>query len=264
MANVARVLGAGRSGFVCVGRLLCARSLRRARRAADCRHACDGLCRGQLLRLDIRDDGVALRVLSSVFDGRAVFLKAGPALSCVFASGLFAGAAAASNLLTLPVLALVFLRILIRDKRRVLVFVAGAAIAIAPLLVLLAQSPGDVLFNLVGYHLADRPSLGWRFNVRQMVAWFWSVQGAMLTALAILAFWFRRTENLRGARLRPPILHTRRRSVPVERRSALVLFDSALFGSADRVCENNELVLPVAGASVSCCSRGGRHRGTGS
>ena len=126
----------------------------------------------------------------------------------VFASGLFAGAAAASNLLTLPVLALVFLRILIRDKRRVLVFVAGAAIAIAPLLVLLAQSPGDVLFNLVGYHLADRPSLGWRFNVRQMVAWFWSVQGAMLTALAILAFWFRRTETSaeRGSALRSSTL----------------------------------------------------------
>lgn len=112
----------------------------------------------------------------------------------VFASGLFAGAAAASNLLTLPVAAVVLVRILIRNKRLVLMFIAGATVACAPVLILFAKSPGDVIFNLVGYHLVDRPSLGWRFNVREMIAWFWSVQGATLTALAILANWFRRGE----------------------------------------------------------------------
>jgi hypothetical protein len=124
----------------------------------------------------------------------------------VFVAGLFAGAAAASNLLTFPVLAVVVARILMRDRRLVLVFIAGASVAFTPLLILFAQSPSQVFFNLVGYHLVDRPSLGWRFNVRQMIAWFWSVQGATLTVLAILANWFRRSrERRRPARL-PAIL----------------------------------------------------------
>ena len=115
----------------------------------------------------------------------------------VFAAGLFAGAAAASNLLTLPVLVVVLARILIRDKQRVLLFIAGATVACAPLLILFAQSPRQVIFNLVGYHLVDRPSLGWRFNVREMIAWFGSAQGAILTALAIIANWLRRDDEVR-------------------------------------------------------------------
>lgn len=113
------------------------------------------------------------------------------------AAGLFAGAAAASNLLTLPLLAVILIRILIRDKWRVLIFIAGATVASAPLLILFAQSPSQVIFNLVGYHLVDRPSLGWRFNVGQIIEWFWSVQGITLTALGILANWLRRDEEVR-------------------------------------------------------------------
>jgi len=126
----------------------------------------------------------------------------------VFAAGLFAGAAAASNLLTLPVLAVVLARILMRDRLLVLVFVAGAAFAFTPLIILFAQGPDQVFFNLVGYHLVDRPSLGWGFNVREMIAWFWSVQGATLTVLAILANCFRRESWERGrhAGSLPPIL----------------------------------------------------------
>jgi hypothetical protein len=114
-----------------------------------------------------------------------------------FAAGLFAGAAAASNLLTLPLLAVILLRILIRDKWRVLILIAGAGVACLPLLILFAESPSHVWFNLVGYHFVDRPNLGWRFNVGQMITWFGSAQGAILTALAILANLFRRDDEIR-------------------------------------------------------------------
>jgi len=113
------------------------------------------------------------------------------------AAGLFAGAGAASNLLTLPLLAVLLLRILIRDKWRVLIFIGGVGVACAPLLILFAKSPSDVVFNLVGYHLGNRPNLGWRFNVGQVIAWFGSVQGAILTLLALIANVWRRDDELR-------------------------------------------------------------------
>jgi hypothetical protein len=116
-----------------------------------------------------------------------------------FVAGIFAGAAVASNLLTVPVIALIFIRILLRDRRRVFLFITGAIIICAPLLILFAQSPGAVSFNLVGYHLFDRPGFGWRYNVRQLMFWFASIQSAMLIALAIPAIWlrFRRDDDLR-------------------------------------------------------------------
>ena len=153
----------------------------------------------------------------------------------VFASGLFAGAAAASNLLTLPVLAIVFARVLIRDRRLVFVFIAGTAVAFTPLLVLYAQGPNQVVFNLVGYHLVDRPSLGWRFNVRQVIGWFWSVQGATLTVLAILANWLRRGSWERGlpARQSPAVVDDEtRRSEAVRWCSLTALALIALIASA--------------------------------
>lgn len=117
----------------------------------------------------------------------------------LFVAGIFAGAAVASNLLTLPVIAVIFIRILLRDRWRVFLFITGAIVICMPLLILFARSPGEVSFNLVGYHFFDRPGFGWRYNVRQVVFWFGSIQGAMLTTLAIIAMWlrFRRDDDLR-------------------------------------------------------------------
>jgi|SRR5215813_10882454 len=110
----------------------------------------------------------------------------------LFVAGLAAGAAAASLLLTVPVL-LVLVVWLARYHesnriRNCLAFLSGVAVPFLPLFFLVAQAPHEVFFDLVEYHLFHRAgSQGnmLRWNLREIRDWFGSIQGFVLAAFAV-------------------------------------------------------------------------------
>jgi hypothetical protein len=115
----------------------------------------------------------------------------------LFFTGLCAGISSASSFLTLPAVLVFLVWLLKREKARALIFVAGIALAFIPLLILLIISPQQTIFDVVEYHLVYRPNMGWHFNLREIAAWFGSLQGAMLTLLALTALRFRKDDEVR-------------------------------------------------------------------
>ncbi len=116
--------------------------------------------------------------------------------TCI-AAGLLAAAAAASNFLALPALLVCFFWFWQRGKKHALLFTAGALCGFSPLLIFFLVWPKQVIFNLIEYHLYYRPSLGWRFNLHEIAAWFFSIQGATLSLAAVSCFWFRKDPPVR-------------------------------------------------------------------
>ena len=114
----------------------------------------------------------------------------------VFA-GVFSGCAVESSFLAVPALLVFVIWFALKDKRRAFLFAAGAAIAFIPLLILLIVAPDQTFADVFRYHLFDRPKLGWRYDVREVVAWFGSLQGGVLTAFAIVAVSLRKDDDVR-------------------------------------------------------------------
>jgi hypothetical protein len=127
----------------------------------------------------------------------ALYLSRSQARPGLFFAGLFAGAAAAANLLVLPAVAVLLFWILRRERAGSLFFVLGIIIPFIPLLILLVVSTQQTILDVFKYHLLYRPNQGWRFNLREIAAWFTSVQGVMLTVLAMAVFWFRHNDEVR-------------------------------------------------------------------
>ena len=121
-----------------------------------------------------------------------------------FIAGLAAGSAATSSLLTAPVLVILFvwLGINVQRSKRVrhcLSFAAGAMLPFLPLVLLGLKAPGPVFFDLVTYHLFYRAGSDGsmiRWNLREILDWFVSIQGFVLVGLALvgLAFVVKRRE----------------------------------------------------------------------
>jgi 4-amino-4-deoxy-L-arabinose transferase-like glycosyltransferase len=127
----------------------------------------------------------------------ALYLSRSKAKARLFFAGLFAGAAAAANLLVLLALAVLLFWILRRERARSLFFIIGIVIPFIPLLILLVASSQQTILDVFKYHLLYRPNQGWRFNLREIIAWFMSAQGVVLTVLALAVFWFRRDDEVR-------------------------------------------------------------------
>ncbi len=119
-----------------------------------------------------------------------------PAVLLPFLAGVAAGAAAASSLLTAPVLVVLVLWLYGQggDRlRKCCVFLVGAVLPLIPLLWLGVLSPRTVLFDLVEYHLAYRVGSQGnmiRWNLREIVDWFGSIQGLVLVTLAVIGLSF--------------------------------------------------------------------------
>src|SRR5262249_49251308 len=113
----------------------------------------------------------------------------------VFGSGLCAGAAAASSLLTLPVVSIILLWLLWHSERsarlRVLVsYSAGLAIPFLPMLWLFARAPRQVVFDTVGYHLFYRHQV-WSYHLSLMaLQYLASPQALLLAGLGLIGFMF--------------------------------------------------------------------------
>jgi 4-amino-4-deoxy-L-arabinose transferase-like glycosyltransferase len=106
-------------------------------------------------------------------------------------AGFLAAAAAGSSLLTAPVGPVLLLWILIYNRigsrpRKFAAFALATAIAIVPLLLLLAKGPHQVMFNIIEYHLFYR-SVGWegaQHDLEVLTSWVNSTQALLLGLLA--------------------------------------------------------------------------------
>jgi len=112
-----------------------------------------------------------------------------------FLGGLAAGGAAASSLLTVPVLLVLALWLATESgwRGKQLSFVGGAVLPILPLIWLGLRAPERVFFDLIEYHLFHRAGSGAnmiRWNAREVVDWFGSIQGLVLNALAAIGLSF--------------------------------------------------------------------------
>jgi hypothetical protein len=116
-----------------------------------------------------------------------------PGIWLPFLAGAPAGAAAASSLLTAPVLLVLVVWLARFDKtgearRKCLGFASGAVLPFLPLLWLGVLAPQQVFFDLVEYHLFHRVGSGGsmiRWNLREIFDFFGSIQGFSLTVLAL-------------------------------------------------------------------------------
>jgi hypothetical protein len=115
----------------------------------------------------------------------------------LFLTGIFAGAAAAASFLAIPALIVFLFWLGRRDRAKAWLFVAGVTVAFIPLLILLVVAPEATILDVFRYHLLDRPNLGWSYNVREIVAWFATLQGITLTLAAIAAIWLRKDDDVR-------------------------------------------------------------------
>jgi len=112
----------------------------------------------------------------------------------LFVAGLAAGAAAASLLLTVPVLLVLAVWLAWNSRaseriKRCLSFLIGAAIPFLPLFLLAIQAPREIYFDLVEYHLFHRVGSDgnmFRWNLREILHWFGSIQGFLLVVLALI------------------------------------------------------------------------------
>jgi len=112
-------------------------------------------------------------------------------------AGFLAAAAAGSSLLTAPVSPVVLLWILVYNRigsrpRKFAAFALATAIALVPLLLLLAKGPRQVIFNIVEYHLFYR-SIGWegaQQDLEVLTSWVNSTQALLLGLLAVAGVLF--------------------------------------------------------------------------
>src|SRR5207247_3513211 len=115
-----------------------------------------------------------------------------------FLAGLGAGAAAASSLLTAPVLVVLVVWLARYNRagdrrRKCLSFVGGAALPFLALIWLWLRAPRQVFFDLVEYHLFHRVGSEGnmiRWNLREIFDWFGSIQGFVLVVLAAAGLLF--------------------------------------------------------------------------
>jgi hypothetical protein len=133
----------------------------------------------------------------------AVFAARRPAWYTYVAAGMLAGAAPACTLLTAPIALVLLIWIWLSchtgsRAANCALFVAGAIVPFAPVLVLLVEAPLATVFDLLRYHMFYRRE-DWSgqssHDIDVLAAWIDSGQALLLFLLAAQGVWF-----LRGAR----------------------------------------------------------------
>jgi len=118
-------------------------------------------------------------------------------------AGLLAGLAAESTLLVAPVAPVLLIWMLLynpagKKLARAAAFVAGVAVAFVPLLALFIQSPRQVIFGVLQYHIFFRRS-DWegatQHDLELLTSWIQSPQGILLAMLAAAGVWFVRKKS---------------------------------------------------------------------
>jgi 4-amino-4-deoxy-L-arabinose transferase-like glycosyltransferase len=113
------------------------------------------------------------------------------------ASGLCAGVAAASSLLTAAAVPVLACWLLVYDRggsrcKKLAAFAAGAAIACAPIVWLFALGPRQTWFNVVQYHAHFR-TIYWpettQHDLEVLTSWIQSAPATLVGGLAIFGLW---------------------------------------------------------------------------
>lgn len=140
--------------------------------------------------------GIALFLTVAAFRAAIAAIERGqPRFSAL--SGGFAAAAAGSTLLTAPVAPVLLVWILYYGRKNarahLALFASGAIVAVSPLLVLLARSPSQVIFDVFKYHMFYRRS-GWdgatEHDLGVFAAWIDAPQALILGILTAAGLWF--------------------------------------------------------------------------
>jgi hypothetical protein len=208
VAAVMRVFGQswrvvhGFSALMVVGSLLLMVSYVRSRVSATNLRALSSVTAALLLGLNayvISFGTVALPYGFCLFTMLAAFVlitesvkRSGAAFA--FYGGVCAGAAAASYLLTAPLVPVLLLWLLWQNRKgsarkKCGLYLLGVVVPFTPLLLLAAASPRRVWAQLIQYHLFHRAGrdLDLWFNLREIAGWFISIQGLLLVALTIIS-----------------------------------------------------------------------------
>ena len=135
--------------------------------------------------------GLCLLLIVAAFR-TAVLAAQRSSLWLVALTGLLSAAAAESSLLTAPVVAVLFIWLMIAGSagdriRKACAFAAGVSIASIPLLSLFLQSPNQVVFGVIKYHALFRTiaiASAWETNLAVFMAWIDSGQALLLILLA--------------------------------------------------------------------------------
>lgn len=114
-----------------------------------------------------------------------------------FCAGVLAACAVESIFLAVPAFVVFVLWLALKDRKRALWFIAGAFVAFIPLIIMLVAVPSETFADVFRYHLLDRPRMGWRYNSREVLRWFSSLQGVILSAFAIAAVSLRKDDDVR-------------------------------------------------------------------
>jgi hypothetical protein len=141
--------------------------------------------------------GLALFLTVAAFRAAVLAEESGRAGWSALA-GLLSAAAAGSTLLTAPVAPVLLLWIVYYTWARgwmkhVVLFAAGAIAALSPILILLARSPGQVVFDIFKYHIFYRRS-GWegatQHDLSVLTGWIDFPQAIILGIFAAAGLWF--------------------------------------------------------------------------
>jgi hypothetical protein len=191
------------------------------------------------------------------------------------AAGIFAGAGAASTLLSAPVAPVLLLWLLFYNQagkrvRKSAVFLIAAALPFLPLIRLLILSPRQTVFNLFEYHMFYR-QVQWEdaipHDIGVMLAWVDSSQAFLLLLLAVLGVVFVRSRSgwSRSVRaefylcvwLALALAYHISSAHPTFQRYYLltvpflaILTAASVFWLAERLCSPGRVVLPVVAVTV--------------
>jgi len=115
----------------------------------------------------------------------------------LFLCGLLAAAAAEASLLVAPIIPVLLIWIWLRERPRFFWLVAGLSAGFLPLFAFLLAAPHQTIRDVIGFHLMDRPSIGWRFNLGEFASWLLPTQGLILSAIAFASLRARKESAIR-------------------------------------------------------------------
>ena len=115
----------------------------------------------------------------------------------LFLCGLLVAAAVAASLLVAPIIPIMVIWVWSRERPRFLWLTLGFSAGFLPLLAFLLAAPHQTIRDVIGFHLIDRPSFGWRFNLVEAARWLLPIQGLILTVIAVASLRTRKESAIR-------------------------------------------------------------------
>ena len=127
----------------------------------------------------------------------SLYLSQSDTSAGLFLCGLLAATAVAASLLVAPVIPVLLIWIWLRERTRFRWLILGVSAGFLPLFAFLLAAPHQTIRDVIGFHLIDRPSIGWRFNLGEVARWLLPTQGLILTIVAVASLRARKESAIR-------------------------------------------------------------------